>query len=420
MMQSRNIGKVGIIWNTIGTVFATLVSVVLLMVASRLTSPAVADTFSFSFTVAQQLYVVGLFGVRQYQSTDILEKNNFSEYFISRLLTIVCMMICLCFYLNFNKVSSDYILPIVFLTFHRSFDALSDVFQGFFQQHNRSDLAGKVLFGHSLSTILFFSISLVLFKSLNISVSAMLLVNFLLFIIQDIHYLKKYFSEDTLFTSIRNIKSVMDILFNCFPIFINAFLVNYIYSEPKFVISSVLQNNGNFAGLQRDFNIIFMPSFVLSLLVYILRPMLTELSVFWHKREIVSYQKQVKKLFLLLTLFHLVVLLGGYILGLPVLSIVFGVELGQYKLPFMILLIGGGLNVYSVLVDNLLTIHRKQSYLLVVTILTFIISKVITTPFIEHYSILGASISFALAMLVYFLLSIGIYVFIKKSLKNEL
>ncbi|BBA92854.1 hypothetical protein SR187_6245 [Streptococcus ruminantium] len=62
-MQSRNIGKVGIIWNTIGTVFATLVSVVLLMVASRLTSPAVADTFSFSFTVAQQLYVVGLFGV---------------------------------------------------------------------------------------------------------------------------------------------------------------------------------------------------------------------------------------------------------------------------------------------------------------------------------------------------------------------
>lgn len=416
-MKIKSVGKSNIIWNTIGTIFATLVSVVLLMIVSRFSSPEVADVFSFSFTVAQQLYVIGLFGVRQFQSTDVSEKNSFLEYFLSRVLTVILMVVTLFFYIRFTNVPNIYILPIIFLTIYRIFDSFSDIFQGLFQQHNRSDLAGKVLFSHSLLTILFFSISLIIFKNINISLFIILLINFILLVQHDKYYLNKYFLTKNTIISQINMKNVFDILLSCLPIFINTFLVNYIYSEPKFIIPAILQDVVGFEGLQRDFNIIFMPSFVLTLLVYILRPLLTELSNLLNKRDMSSYSKGVSRLFVYIFVFNIFVLLAGYTCGIPILSVIFGVELNQYKIPFMLLLIGGSLNVYSVLIDNLLTIHRKQSHMLMVTILTFFVSKLITSPLIENYEILGASISFLITMLVYVLLSFSMYLFVVKRTK---
>ena len=52
---------------------------------------------------------------------------------------------------------------------YRAIDAYSDVFQGYFQQQNRSDLAGKVQFYRSWISILVFGLSLILAKSLMIS-----------------------------------------------------------------------------------------------------------------------------------------------------------------------------------------------------------------------------------------------------------
>lgn len=50
---------------------------------------------------------------------------------------------------------------------YRYCDAFSDVFQGYFQQQQRSDLSGKVLFYRSILTI-FFPILLILFDNLLI------------------------------------------------------------------------------------------------------------------------------------------------------------------------------------------------------------------------------------------------------------
>lgn len=109
-----------------------------------------------------------------------------------------------------------------------------------------------------------------------------------------------------------------------------------------------------------------------------------------------------------------------FILGISILSLFFGIDLSPYLLPFIILLMGGGFNVYSVLIDNLLTIHRKQHYLLVVTVLTFLFSKLIMVNLISKYEIAGAAIGFTLTMFVYFLLSVVTYVIIRKFVTDKL
>jgi O-antigen/teichoic acid export membrane protein len=204
-------------------------------------------------------------------------------------------------------------------------------------------------------------------------------------------------------------------------LFISSFIINYIFNLPKIIIDSFITVGQLGEGLQRDFNILFMPTFVLNLLLMLLRPMLTEISIFLHNGQISAYNRQVKKIFGALIGLHLLVLVGGYLLGIPILSFIFGVNLSPYLLSFIILLVGAGFNVYSVMIDNVLTIHRKQYYLLFSTILAFIFSSAITKVLISKYAILGASISFTLTMLVYFMSSLLVYHIVnRKIVKMEI
>ena len=71
------------------------------------------------------------------------------------------------------------------MVLYRAIDAYSDVFQGYFQQQNRSDLAGKVQFYRSWICIIVFGFSLLLTKSLMISSIVICLINLILTVVLD-------------------------------------------------------------------------------------------------------------------------------------------------------------------------------------------------------------------------------------------
>lgn len=407
-------------WNMLGTISSTAVSIVLLLIVSRLTSPSIADSFSIAFTLAQQFLVIGLFGVRNFQATDVNESYSFSAYFISRVMSILLMLVSLMLYLNATGFTNEKYWIIVFMVLYRACDAISDVYQGEFQQKQRSDLAGKVLFYRSLSTIVVFILVLLVTGNLLVATISLFLTNLILSYFLDIRYYQLNFSRSS-FKINSSWQGSLNILKLCLSLFISSFIINYIFNLPKIIIDSFITVGQLGEGLQRDFNILFMPTFVLNLLLMLLRPMLTEISIFLHNGQISAYNRQVKKIFGALIGLHLLVLVGGYLLGIPILSFIFGVNLSPYLLSFIILLVGAGFNVYSVMIDNVLTIHRKQYYLLFSTILAFIFSSAITKVLISKFAILGASISFTLTMLVYFMSSLLVYHIVnRKIVKMEI
>ncbi|HFU4110923.1 TPA: lipopolysaccharide biosynthesis protein, partial [Streptococcus suis] len=195
----------------------------------------------------------------------------------------------------------------------------------------------------------------------------------------------------------------------CTIIFLSNFLINSIFNDPKLVIDKLIDSQQLIPGTQRDFNILFMPTFVLNLLLIFLRPLITELSIHFQKNETSEYSKKVKLIFYSLVISSFIVLLVGYFLGIPVLSLIFGINLQNYSIEFFILLFGGVLNLFAILIDYLLTIQRKQNYLLFATLLTFFISKLIVSPLIQNFAILGASISFTICMFVYLFASLIVF-----------
>lgn len=133
-------------WNILGSLASAAMSTLLLLSVARLLDSYNADVFSIAYAVGNLLITVATFQVRDFQATDIKEKYSFNNYFYARVLTIFIMMLVALGYVLMHGYDAYKSLCVLLICFYRCSDALSDVFQGMFQQHERLDIAGKSLF----------------------------------------------------------------------------------------------------------------------------------------------------------------------------------------------------------------------------------------------------------------------------------
>lgn len=397
----------------VGSIASALVSTVLLLLASRTLDSTQSDTLGITYALSQQLFIIGLFQVRNFQSTDTKEVYPFSAYFYTRLCTISLMLFSTFLftaYVGFSTEKNN-ILWLIVLT--RALDAFSDVFQGYYQQQHLSWLAGKILFIRSSVSVLLFGLTVFVSHSLLLASAMMFFASF--FLTMALEY--RYCEPQQLKTTLQEIKKpIADILKACFPLFLNGFLITYIFTEPKWVIDQLISTGLLQAGMQRDFNILFMPTFILNLLFAILRPMVTELADKWAKQEREAFFRQVGLISSILVCIGLIGMVLAYFIGPNLLSYVFGVHLLDYKWELVLLIAAGIFNVLATMIDSLVTIFRKQGYLLVIYLMTFALSKFITQPLIRTNGINGAALSFLLIMFAYFVSSLLVFALMSRRL----
>ena len=401
--------KSNYLWNLLGSVSSALISILLLLIASRELGATQSDIFSIVYSISQQLIIIGLFQVRNYQATDVSGRISFTDYFFSRIITILLMLLSASVFLFFQKYSLEKTLIYIFIILYRACDAFSDVYQGQLQQNRRSDLAGKILFFRSIIAIVNFFIILKITESLVITSFGIFLVNALLTFILDIPILRESRITGPIKLDKNTVSSTFLILKQCFPLFLNGFIITYIFTEPKLVIDQLLSRDIFASGMQRNFNILFMTTFILNLLFIILRPMITELSYDWENKKFDIFNKKVKNISKVLLFFGIITIIFSYFVGTFLLSFVFGVDLNSYSIELVVLILAGLFNVFATMIDNLMTIFRRQKLLLPVYIITFIFSKILNYPMIFSFGISGAAISFLISMVIYFVLSIIIY-----------
>ena len=411
--------KQNYVWNLFGTVSSSLISVVLLLFASRFLDSHNSDIFSIAYALGQQFFVLGYFQIRNMQSTDIQEKYSFISYHNTRIVTIMMMILTSVGYVIFQGYDLYKSIIILLLVLYRAIDAYSDVFQGYFQQQNRSDLAGKVQFYRSWICIIVFGFSLLLTKSLMISSIVICLINLILTVVLDYRISIRNFNTKFFPSISKDLSSIFSILREAFPLFINGFVITYVYNEAKIDIDLLLTQGFFSNGIQRDFNVLFMPVFVLSLLFFVLRPLTTQLSIYWYEQKYELFYKQIYILFTTMTILGVIIIGLGYLIGTEILGLVYGISLIEYKIPFVILLTGGILNVLALVIDIVMTIFRKQSYLVIAYITTFIVAKLITMIFVKKDGILGASLSFLISMTIFFITSMLIYILVNNNDKRK-
>ena len=248
--------KENTLWYTMGTMCSSATSFLLMIYVTRILGVDEAGVFSISYSVGQLMLSIGWFGTRQFQVSDINEEFKFSDYLSLKIITSIVMMIgCLIYsvFLHFNT----YKLLITFLyCLFMICDVFADLFSARFQQVDKLFLSGISYIIRILGYNLVILVSLLCFKNLIVAIvlamiySALELTFFDLQLIKRISQIKMEFHLD----------KIIQLIKNCFPLFISSFLTTFIVNVPKNAIELNFDSS-----VQTYYNIIFMPSYIINL-----------------------------------------------------------------------------------------------------------------------------------------------------------
>lgn len=397
------------VWNVVGSMANALLSVVVLMIVTRSLDNREADIFSVAWTISQLMATIGTFQIRVYQATDVRGEFDFRQYLLFRIITIAVMFVVSILYV-WNRGYYGYkALIILIICVFRGIDALADIFEGWFQQKERLDLAGKALTYRVVVAVMSAFIGLYFKHDLLVTSIVLVMSYGLCFFAFDVRY---YLSVDVLKHKIqsKNKKNWVGKLFKeGFPLFFNAFIMMSINNTPKMMIDTAIEQGVMGQGIQTIYNILFMPASVLTLAYIVFRPLITKMAIVWERKKGQEFLKILFKIIIVLVVFAIVLILGSTLLGIPVLSYLYAIDLKSYQKHLIALILGGCFYTFSAVLDNALTVIRKQYILIAGYAITWIYVKVISSIFVIKWGLMGAVMIYTTGMAVFLLCAIGIF-----------
>lgn len=396
------------IWNTLGSIVFAVSFPVLIILITRVQGAESAGIFSIAFVTAQMFMIVGNYAVRAFQASDVQRKYTFAEYRLQRYICCLLMMFLGIAYSLFRGYSNDIFQFCIVLCFYKMIDALADVYEGELQRQNVLYKAGISLAARTVTSILGFMCVLVITGNLLAASIAMCIIAgiaLLCFAIIPTRNLKEK-KRGT------NRKNVGEIFVQCFPLFLSLFLLGYINNSPKYAMENELPYE-----YQTYFNALYFPSQVIYMLTgFLFKPMLLSMAGYWRDWEKVKLVTLVKKILVVIAMLTAAGMLAVYILGVPILSLVFGVNLSGYQLHAVILIAAGGLIAVVNFMYHVLTVMRKQKILMLAYIAVFLLSLIIPANCVKISGMWGACLSYVILMMVLALLLIGSFY---RSIKME-
>jgi len=397
-------------WNMAGSFSNALSSVVLLMVVARVMSRGDGDVFTLAWAIAQMMLTIGKFEVRVFQATDIVGSYKFRQYLRFRILTIILMLVSTLVYSGIRGFDFYRTTIVMLVCLVKVMDAASDVFQGGFQQKERLDLSGKCLTYRVFISNIAFGITIFLTRDLFISCLVMWIVSMICFVMFDVRFSLKFPDMLKLRQKEQGYAWMFSLLKSCLPLFINTFLLASIFNAPRMAIDNAIDSGILEQGRQVYYGILFMPAAVLNLSFLAFRPLITQMAIQLQEGNSSFYFKSIRKIYAYLMIMSVLILTGGWLVGTPVLSVVYNINFSGYTTVLLILLVGGVVNTFANVLNHALTVIRRQRTLLIAYLITWGYAQYFSPILVTRSGLLGGAVTFASSMLL--LLAVTLVLFI--------
>lgn len=232
LVNSKNISKSTFIWNTVSTVLNSFQAALILLFLTRFGSPTDNSYLVMAFAVATLFFVVGKYGIRQFQVTDGQEEYSFSDYFSFRVITTVLMMLVEVGYViygtAFREYTSEKVIIVLIICIYRGVEAFEDVLHGRMQQKGRLDVSAKILGIRLLLFIVGSSLTFVLTRKLIFSFAVNTISTFVLSVLLNLSVISSF--SDTAKADFGKIKKLF---LASTPLFLTTLLSIYISNAPK-------------------------------------------------------------------------------------------------------------------------------------------------------------------------------------------
>lgn len=400
------------IWFTMGTACFALATLVMTIIISRLLGETQAGMFSVGLSIAQWLVTIAYFEIRTFQVTDVRNEYSFKYYLTLRILMCIITFLASIVYVVFNNYDIQKVIIILLVCLYKISDSIADTFEGEFQKEDRIDISGKSEFYRVFFSILVLVIAVAVSKNLILSLIIMNVVAYGMIVLLDISIAVKRVSV----RMTGDMKRLWELVKMCIPLAVSTFLSTYIINSSKLSVDRVLGDEA-----QLYYTAVFMPNMVINLFSGIIfKPMQTAMAVNYYERKYKNFWHIISKMILIITGFTFVCEVGAYILGIPVLSWLYGVNLKEYKLTLLLLLLCGGVNAINIIFYYVLAIMRKQKYMTILYIIVCLVSFLIMDTMTGRMGLMGASLGYLiLVSLLAALLLVYIIIQTRRNTKNE-
>lgn len=398
--------KKNFIWNIIGTTFNSFNSLFFMIIVTRVNGTTDAGIFTLAFTTACILYMIGVYAGRIFQVTEN-EKINDKEYIINRTGTVILMIIISGIFVVIKGYEPYKMVVFILICLYKAIEAFSDVLYGILQKNDLLYQVGKSFFLKALIALVAFLAVDLITKNLIISSFMIVIANILVVLVYDIPNILKIVDIKQKI----KISNVLRIYKTGFFIFAISFLGLYIMNAPKYAIDDFLTEN-----IQAIYGIIIMPATVVGLLgQFIIHPYLNTIVKLYKENQLEEIKKIVLKIVLAIFVLGMICVLGAYILGIPVLELIYGINLKDYKINLVVVILASTLSVIGTIYSSILTTIRRTFIQFVIYCVLTVIAVISSYILTYYFKINGATGAYFIIMSLQYLLY---YIFTKRILNK--
>lgn len=402
IIKWKNMRKKDYIWNTAAGLINAAEAVVMSMIVTRVTTLADAGILTIAFAVGNLLMTIGKFGIRNYQVTDVENKFSFEIYLKTRIITVIFMVMMALSYLLYSYVNMGYdrkkIWGILAICLIYSVEAIEDVVWGYYQSRNRLYIGAEMFCFRWLGILTAFTIALIISKNLGFSLMLCFIFSVFIFILLLRFSCPKNLGREVKITDLiirrADWKEITAILKTAFPLFGMTFLSFYEHNAPKYAIDACMTDE-----VQACYGFVAMPVFAIELLNnFIYQPALVPMAVEWKQGQIGRFRIRIRKQMLMIGGISIVCIVSAYLLGIPVLSLLYHTDLTDYKQELMILLFASVFLAVSGYQSVVLTIMRCQKALLLPHCIVSLAAAIGLRHIVAVYETIGAAYSYLFLM----------------------
>lgn len=390
-IENRTNLKKDLFWNTLGSTLNAFTSLFYMIIITRINGINDAGIFTFAFSTATLFYMIGIYAGRVFQVTDNTNTSD-RDYLSNKVICCILMLIVSIIFIVIKKYSLHKTLIISTLCFLKILEAFAEVFYAYFQKEHYLYKVGISLTLKTIISLIIFLVVDYLTKNLLLACSTLIISYLIIMIIYDLRIIKikKIIIQKT------NWNNVSQIFTKGFFTFCLSFLTMYMINIPRYAIDS--QMTDEFSTI---FGILIMPASVMVLLAqFVLQPFIMKLKECLDRNNLKEFSNIILKMIRVLVIFGIIALLAAYILGIPVLELLYNIELKQYKIVLLIILVGAIMYSITILLSNILISMRITFYQVLIYILNVVISYILSNILVNLSGVEGACISYCICMTI--------------------
>jgi len=389
--------KKNIAWNTTGSFIYLFSQWLLTFCVVQLLGVEAVGVFSLAIAIAGAFIGISLYGVRSFQVSDVNDKYSSLAYRIARILTSVIALIVCTIFILFNDYSVYVSICIMVYMAFKISEAVSDVYQGFFQKAMRMDYIGRSFIIKGIVILVLFVTTIVLAQDLLAGIVVLCIASSAVIALYDIPKARKFHhakANSDWFTPTKAL------LLECLPLAVFVTIFNILSQIPRYFIE--IQMGMEALGFYAT---IAMPVVIVQVSAsFIFAPLTTPFAQHLNEGDLAGFKRLLVKTVLSVAILSVASVIAFWLVGEWVLVLLFGVMIEPYVFLLMPLVVCTIAVAVSWLLSTLLIVFRKLKVILFASLVALVVVLFGSLPLISLFEQNGASFVLIIALSIYSLI----------------